>query len=81
MPSFATPAPPVDRSLKPQLGEDPPAADATPLCGTAARERAAIGAELPRSGMAAAGPCDGYACYDPLTATYLGADGYRHVCR
>ncbi|MBE7212662.1 MAG: BA14K family protein [Gluconacetobacter diazotrophicus] len=60
---------------------DPSAPVDTPLCGTAARERSAIGqALLPRQ-YAEAGICRTFACYDPATATYLGADGYRHVCR
>ncbi len=63
------------------LANDPSAPTDTPLCGTAARETNAIGqALLPRQ-YAAAGICQSFACYDPATATYIGLDGYRHVCR
>ncbi len=66
---------------RPTLLNDPSAAANTPLCGQQARERNAIGAALQGSRVAASGVCAGLACYDPLTATYIGADGYRHVCR
>ena len=66
---------------KPPLLNDPSAAPNTPLCGQQARERNAIGAALQAPQLAASGVCAGFACYDPLTATYLGADGYEHVCR
>ena len=60
---------------------DPPAPPDTPLCGNQARETDAIGASLLAPRMAATGICASFTCYDPLTATYFGADGYRHVCR
>ena len=63
------------------LANDPSAPVDTPLCGAAARETDALGqALLPRQ-YAAAGVCQSFACYDPATATYIGLDGYRHVCR
>ncbi len=63
------------------LTNDPSAPTDTPLCGIAAREADAIGqALLPRQ-YASSGICQSFACYDPATATYIGLDGYRHVCR
>ncbi len=63
------------------LANDPSAPTSTPLCGAAAREADAIGqALLPRQ-YADSGICQSFACYDPATATYIGLDGYRHVCR
>ena len=69
------------QDAKPVPFNDPPAAPDTPLCGRQAQERNAIGAALQGQKVAASGICAGFACYDPLTATYIGADGYRHVCR
>lgn len=63
------------------LTNDPSAPADTPLCGMAAREADAIAQGLLPRQYATAGICSGFACYDPATATYLGADGYRHVCR
>ncbi len=60
---------------------DPSAPVDTPLCGTAARENNGLGQSLLPRQYAEAGQCASFACYDPATATYLGADGYRHVCR
>ena len=70
-----------DADGKPVLFNDPPARPDTPLCGRQAQEANAIGASLQGPRVAASGICAGFACYDPLTATYIGADGYRHVCR
>ena len=70
-----------DADSKPVLFNDPPARPDTPLCGRQAQEANAIGATLQGSRVVASGICAGFACYDPLTATYIGADGYRHVCR
>ena len=66
---------------KPVLFNDPPAAPDTPLCGRQALEANTIGAQLQGAAVAGSGICGSFACYDPLTATYIGADGYRHVCR
>ena len=83
----ATPsAPPVapetlDANGKPILFNDPPAPPDTPVCGRQAREADAIGASLLAPRLSATGICASFTCYDPLTATYIGADGYRHVCR
>lgn len=63
------------------LVNDPSAPLDTPLCGMAAREANAIGQTLLSRQYATVGICSSYACYDPATATYIGADGYRHVCR
>ena len=70
-----------DADGKPVLFNDPPARPDTPFCGRQAREVDAIGATLQGPRVAASGICASFACYDPLTATYIGADGYRHVCR
>lgn len=74
--------------LNPQQGgtgatlvNDPSAPADAPVCGKAAREADAIGQSLLGRQYATAGACSSFACYDPATATYLGADGYRHVCR
>lgn len=83
------PAPPAGIVLAPQpgapgsvaLANDPSAPLDAPACGTAAREAVTVAqAVLPRQN-ASAGVCSSFACYDPATATYLGLDGYRHVCR
>ena len=71
----------VDAGSKPVLFNDPPARPDTPLCGHQAQEANAIGAALQGPRVTASGICASFACYDPLTATYIGADGYRHVCR
>jgi hypothetical protein len=63
------------------LSNDPSAPADTPLCGTAAREANGIGQAVLSHQYAQAGICSSFACYDPATATYIGADGYRHVCR
>jgi hypothetical protein len=63
------------------LGNDPSAPADTPLCGIAGRERAAFSQSLLPRQVAESGQCSSYACYDAATATYIGADGYRHVCR
>lgn len=84
-PAVATPGPPAPRQAEanagPVLFNDPPASPDTPLCGKQAREINAIGAVLQGSRVETSGICARFACYDPLTATYIGADGYRHVCR
>jgi hypothetical protein len=79
--AFAPPAVALDENGKPILFNDPSAPPDTPLCGREAQEANAIGAALQGSRVAASGICAAFACYDPLTATYIGADGYRHVCR
>lgn len=71
----------LDSNGKPLLFNDPPAPPDTPLCGRQAREINGIGTTLQGSRVATSGICSSFACYDPLTATYIGADGYRHVCR
>jgi hypothetical protein len=83
-----TPAPasPSGIVLGPQqqgttLANDPSAPLDTPLCGIQARENNTMGQALLAQQYARAGICSSFACYDPATATYLGADGYRHVCR
>jgi hypothetical protein len=80
-PAAAAPAASPVADGKPVLFNDPPARPDTPLCGRQAQEVNAIGAVLQGPRVAASGICARFACYDPLTASYLGADGYRHVCR
>jgi len=64
-----------------QLTNDPSAPTDTPLCGSAAREANAIAAaNYPQPAMSG-NACVMSACYDAQTATYIGADGNRHVCR
>ena len=63
------------------LTNDPSAPANTPLCGASSREANGIGQTLLSRQYATAGICSSFACYDPATATYIGADGYRHVCR
>lgn len=63
------------------LLNDPSAPSNTPLCGFAAQENNALSRQLMARQYAEAGQCSAYACYDAATATYIGADGYRHVCR
>ena len=60
---------------------DPSAPLDTPLCGSAARETIAMDTAISPDVMASAGSCAATACYDPLTDTYLGADGAHHVCQ
>ncbi len=81
LPVAIVPAAPIDENGKPILFNDPPAPPDTPLCGREARERNAIGSQIQGARVASSGICASFACYDPLTATYLGADGYTHVCR
>ncbi len=81
MPAAAVAAVPLDENGKPVLFNDPPTSPETPLCGREARELNSIGSEIQGTRVASSGICASFACYDPLTATYIGADGYRHVCR
>ncbi len=60
---------------------DPSAPLDTPLCGRAAREEIATAGAISPAVMADAGECAATACFDPLTDTYIGADGARHVCQ
>ncbi|GBQ89481.1 hypothetical protein AA13595_2654 [Gluconacetobacter johannae DSM 13595] len=64
-----------------QLVNDPSAPLNTPLCGAAAREAVAAGARLNPAPLTSGNSCVAGACFDPLTGTYIGADGHRHVCR
>ncbi len=60
---------------------DPSAPADTPLCGRAARERIADDAAIEPDVIEGAGACAETACFDPATDTFIGADGYRHVCQ
>ncbi|MBB2202539.1 BA14K family protein [Gluconacetobacter tumulisoli] len=64
-----------------QLVNDPSAPLNTPLCGAAARAAVATGARVNPAPLASGNSCVANACFDPLTGTYIGADGNRHVCR
>ncbi len=65
----------------PSAANDPSAPPDTPLCGTASREANIAAAPLSPHTEADGGACLATACYDALTDTYIGADGYRHVCQ
>ena len=82
-PETATSATPGSTDQVPEQARenDPSAPLDTPLCGRAAREEIAIDTAISPAVMAAAGSCAATACYDPLTDTYLGADGAHHVCQ
>lgn len=60
---------------------DPSAPLDTPLCGRAEREAIAIDTAVAPTVLASAGSCAATACFDPLTDTFIGADGARHVCQ
>lgn len=75
------PASATDQAGTPLTQNDPSAPLDTPLCGRAARERNQIGAALEPDVVAAAGACAQTACFDPATDTFIGADGFRHVCQ
>ena len=77
------PAPAGDEAAaaNPLRANDPSAPPDTPLCGTAAREANAAAAALSPAIEAAGGACLSTACFDPLTDTFIGADGFRHVCQ
>lgn len=77
----AIPVATLDPDGKPILFNDPPAPANSPLCGRQAEEANAVAAAIQGPRLAASGICASFTCYDALTATYLGADGYRHVCR
>lgn len=70
-----------DTTPEPTRMNDPSAPLDTPLCGRAARETIAVGAAISPGVIPAAGACAETACFDPLTDTYIGADGWRHVCQ
>jgi|GEM_PF-805832 len=70
--------PPADEA---QLTNDPSAPADTPLCGAAAREANQIAAANYPQPALSGNACVLNACYDAQTATYIGADGNRHVCR
>lgn len=70
-----TPSSPTDRT------NDPSASADTPLCGREAREAVAAAVAISPAVMSGGGACTQTACFDPLTDTYIGADGYTHVCQ
>ncbi len=83
-----TPAPgapaPADNAAAgqpPERENDPSAPLDTPLCGRAEREAIAASTAVSPEVIPAAGACAETACFDPLTDTYIGADGARHVCQ
>lgn len=53
----------------------------TPLCGTALRERAQMGAKIYPQSLASGNACTANACFQPLTGTYIAANGAPMVCR
>ena len=83
----ASPAPDAAAGVGAETGteqvrlNDPSAPLDTPLCGRAQREEIATAVAISPDVMAGAGSCAATACFDPLTDTYIGADGARHVCQ
>jgi hypothetical protein len=68
-------------STEPERFNDPSAPLDTPLCGVAARERNAVSVAVVPAVASSGNACLQTACFDALTDTYIGADGYRHVCQ
>ncbi|QDH17453.1 hypothetical protein [Swingsia samuiensis] len=61
---------------------DPSAPLTTPLCGTALHEVNQVGAIIYPQGLATTtSSCAQNACFEPLTGTFIAADGNRSVCR
>ncbi|AQS88796.1 hypothetical protein AA101099_2254 [Neoasaia chiangmaiensis NBRC 101099] len=77
-PGLAEETPPPNEA---QLVNDPSAPVDTPLCGSALREGASAGAALYAEGLASGSTCVRNACFEPLTGTFIAADGSRSVCR
>lgn len=71
-------APPANEG---ELVNDPSAPLDTPLCGVAAHTGQAMAARVNPAPLASGNACVANACFDPLTGTYIGADGERHICR
>ncbi len=68
-------------SAAPARTNDPSAPIDTPLCGQAEREASNFGAMISPGVTSSGNACLGTACFDPATGTFVGADGYRHVCQ
>ena len=81
MPGAETAPPPAGTGQPPQAQNDPSAPPDTPLCGVEAREAAQAAAAISPGVDADGGACLAAACFNALTDTYIGADGYRHVCQ
>ncbi len=80
------PAPPQSAqgaasNVGPARANDPSAPIDTPLCGQAEREASNFGAMISPAVTSSGNACLGTACFDPATGTFVGADGYRHVCQ
>ena len=78
-PGTVTEAPPPANEA--QLVNEPSAPLDTPLCGAAAHATQAMAARVNPAPLASGNACVANACFDPLTGTYIGADGERHICR
>lgn len=78
-PGTAVEAPPPANEA--QLVNDPSAPLDTPLCGAAAHTTQGMAARLNPAPLVSGNVCTANACFDPLTGTYIGADGERHICR
>ncbi|MBB2167043.1 hypothetical protein HLH36_01510 [Gluconacetobacter aggeris] len=78
-PGTAVEAPPPANEA--QLVNDPSAPLDTPLCGAAAHTTQGMAARLNPAPLVSGNACTANACFDPLTGTYIGADGERHICR
>ncbi len=77
----APPALPAGAQAGSERADDPSAPLDTPLCGRVDREASAAGAAISPAMTTSGNACLGNACFDPSTDTYIGADGYRHVCQ
>ncbi|MBS1064649.1 hypothetical protein [Gluconobacter kondonii] len=66
---------------KKKLFNDPSAPLNTPLCGSALQEQAQAGAALYPQSLASTSSCPRNACFQPLTGTYIAANGAQSVCR
>lgn len=78
-PGLAAPEPPPANGA--QLTNDPSAPLDTPLCGSALREAAQAGSAIYDSALVSGSACTRNACFEPLTGTFIAADGSRSVCR
>ncbi len=81
--SFQSEAPVGTATLKPSTARlnDPSAPSDSPLCGRALREADSMSAAISPPSLRSGSACLQAACFDPLTDSFLGADGFRHICQ
>lgn len=73
---------PADRSPSGKvLQNDPSAPITTPLCGRALQEANQSAARVFAGSVTLSSSCPRNACFDPLTGTFIAADGQRSICR